>query len=100
MLYTLGDYDILITGDMSQRAERILLDVDPIPDIEVLVAGHHGAASSTSQLLLDETRPETVLISVGRNSYGHPSEATLSRIAQAGAEVYRTDQCGTITIRR
>ena len=100
VLYTLGDYDILITGDMSQRAERILLDVDPIPDIEVLVAGHHGAASSTSQLLLDETRPETVLISVGRNSYGHPSEATLSRIAQAGAEVYRTDQCGTITIRR
>ena len=64
------------------------------------MAGHHGADSSTSAALLELVNPETVAVSVGaENRYGHPAAETLERIAEIGAEVYRTDLQGTITIR-
>ena len=93
-------YDILVTGDLSEQAEYRLLSTHELPHAAVLVAGHHGAASSTSEALLRAVKPETVLISVGAdNRFGHPADETLRRIAKAGAAVYRTDLSGTITIR-
>ena len=65
-------------------------------DIEYLVAGHHGSKSSTSKELLDALTPETVCISVGSNSYGHPADETLRRLAEHGCTVYRTDLHGDI----
>lgn len=101
LLYSQGSYDILATGDMSSSAERMLLTENRLPNIEILVAGHHGAKTSTCNTLLEETRPETVLISAGKNNfYGHPAQSTLDRIEEFGAEVIRTDLCGNITIRR
>jgi len=101
LLYSQGSYDILTTGDMSASAERTLLKENRLPNIEILIAGHHGAATSTCDTLLEQTRPETVLISAGEhNIYGHPDQSTLDRIAEFGAEIVRTDLCGNITIRR
>jgi competence protein ComEC len=100
VLFTYGDYDALITGDMSIATEGLLLKNKAIPDLELLVAGHHGSKNSTGEALLEQTMPETVLISVGPNSYGHPTEETLERIEVIDAAIYRTDECGTITIRR
>lgn len=94
-----AEYDILVTGDRSANGELTLLSSWAIPAVDLLVAGHHGAETSTSNLLLEHTRPETVLICVGEdNSYGHPSPAALQRIEASGAEVLRTDLMGTITI--
>ena len=92
--------DILITGDLSEKQERALLQTHELPDLEVLVAGHHGAKTSTGEALLAQTAPDIVLISVGENRYGHPSPQVLARIKAAGAEVRRTDECGDITILR
>ena len=93
-------YDILMTGDLSEQAEYRLLSTHELPHAAVLVAGHHGAAASTSEALLRAVRPEAVLISVGAdNRFGHPSDETLRRIEKAGAAVFRTDLSGTITIR-
>ena len=93
-------YDILVTGDLSEQAEYRLLSTHALPRAAVLVAGHHGAASSTSEALLRAIRPEAVLISVGAdNRFGHPADETLRRIEKAGAAVFRTDLSGTITIR-
>ena len=63
------------------------------------MAGHHGSRYSNSFELVDCVRPETVIVSVGYNSYGHPSEDALSRLAITGAEVYRTDLNGNVTVR-
>lgn len=92
--------DILITGDLSQKQERALLQMHELPDLEVLVAGHHGAKTSTGEALLARTAPDVVLISVGENRYGHPSPQVLARVAAAGAQILRTDECGDITILR
>ena len=74
-------YDILVTGDLSEQAEYRLLSTHDLPHAAVLVAGHHGAATSTSEALLRAIRPEAVLISVGAdNRFGHPADETLRRI--------------------
>ncbi|MBE6927578.1 MAG: DNA internalization-related competence protein ComEC/Rec2 [Ruminococcaceae bacterium] len=99
-LMSLGEYDILITGDMSKDSEYRLLESHSIPPLEVLVAGHHGSKHSTSEILLERTRPAVVLISVGENRYGHPAAEVLSRIEQVGAAVFRTDENGDIFIVR
>ena len=99
VLFTAGEYDTLITGDMSRQTERLLLETHSLPDIELLVAGHHGAETSTGLPLLRVTRPEVVAISVGDNAYGHPAEQTLARIAGEGCRILRTDQSGTLIFR-
>ena len=92
--------DILITGDRSIHGEAKLLDSAQLPKLDALIAGHHGAAGSTGDALLAATSPSVVLISVGEdNSYGHPSQKTLDRIASWGIPVRRTDLEGTIIIR-
>lgn len=95
-----AEYDILITGDMDTAGELALLETKELPDLEVLIAGHHGSKYSTCEALLRETAPDTVIISVGENTYGHPAQEVLDRIAAIGAAVYRTDLDGTITITR
>lgn len=99
VLASRGDFDLLITGDANSFVESLLLKYDPLTDIEVLIAGHHGSASSTSELLLDALTPETCLIPVGYNTYGHPAAETLAHLAGRGIDIYRTDLMGNITIR-
>ncbi len=101
VLFDTEKCDILITGDRDGFGERSLLRNADIPEVDVLVAGHHGSKSSTCQELLDAVRPEIVCISAGEgNPYGHPAPELLERLADARCTVYRTDQNGTITIRR
>lgn len=99
-LMSFDECDILITGDMDIEAEGRLLRDYALPCAEVLIAGHHGSKYSTGMPLLEHTSPQLVLISVGENSYGHPTRQVLERIAAVGADVLRTDQNGDITITR
>ena len=93
--------DILITGDRSASGERELMREISLPDLEVLIVGHHGSRFSTSNALLELTSPEIAIISVGAdNAYGHPAEETLDRLRENGCEIYRTDQHGTVIFRR
>ena len=72
-----------------------------LPDVDILVAGHHGSAYSTTEELLDAVTPETLLISLCEdNNYGHPSPELLQRLKDRGCLVYRTDVHGTIQIGR
>ena len=96
VLASAGEQDLFITGDMDMATERILLQTWILPDIEVLVAGHHGSKYSTSNDLLDALTPETACISVGSNSYGHPADETMRRLAEHGCAIYRTDMQGSI----
>ena len=70
-LCSAGDFDALITGDMAGNTEKKLVERFDLPDIEVLVVGHHGSRYSSTDAFLQQVRPETAIISVGDNSYGH-----------------------------
>ncbi|MBQ3214981.1 MAG: DNA internalization-related competence protein ComEC/Rec2 [Oscillospiraceae bacterium] len=100
VLFSGGNCDILITGDMGTLGETLLLHEKRIPELTALVAGHHGSKFSTGERLLQETTPEYVFISVGDNSYGHPHPQVLERLERYGCAVYRTDRSGTIIFRR
>lgn len=92
-----GETSFLFTGDMERTAEADLLEAGCDLSATVLKVGHHGSETSTSYPFLREVLPEYAVISVGTgNSYGHPSEEVLSRLSDAGAAVYRTDQLGHI----
>lgn len=97
VLASTGRFDVLFTGDMGAQVEQLLLAHAQLPDIELLMVGHHGSKNATSQALLEAVRPELALISVGaHNYYGHPAPETLERLA--GCEIHRTDQEGSITV--
>ena len=97
-LASAGDFDLLITGDMSGSTEKKLVETYALPDIEVLVVSHHGSRYSSNIRFLKAVTPEAAVISVGDNNYGHPSEKTLQRLLAVGADIWRTDQQGTIRI--
>ncbi|MBR1841818.1 MAG: DNA internalization-related competence protein ComEC/Rec2 [Oscillospiraceae bacterium] len=98
-LITCGEFDTLVTGDMSALTEVALLEKHEIPDIECLIVGHHGSAGSTSERFLVETAPEIGIISCGAfNSYGHPSPETVTRLAEFGVSYYVTADEGNITV--
>ena len=97
-LFSQDNFDALITGDIPQYAEDRLVSEKAIPDIELLVAGHHGSKYSTSEYLLDSLKPETAVISVGENTYGHPTPEVLERLLSRGIDVFRTDTNGNIKV--
>lgn len=98
VLASTGDAQALITGDMGADVEQELLAHTDLPDLELLVVGHHGSKGATSPELLAVTRPETAFVSVGAgNRYGHPAHETMERLDEAGTEIYRTDLHGTLT---
>ena len=100
VLFQTENCDTLITGDMSAFRERQLVWRAELPDLEVLVVGHHGSKTSTSQELLNWCAPDVAIISVGAdNSYGHPSPEVLRRLTELGCVIYRTDQMGNIIYR-
>jgi len=100
ILFRHENCDILITGDRSDFGERMLLKTAEIPELDILVAGHHGSKYSTCEELLAATNPKIAVISVGQNPYGHPTQEVLNRFALIGCKVYRTDIHGNIILRR
>ncbi|MBI4090264.1 MAG: MBL fold metallo-hydrolase [Candidatus Kerfeldbacteria bacterium] len=94
-----GEVDILLTGDISSDVEQRLVATGVLPDVEVLKVPHHGSISSSSQEFLDALKPETAVISVGRNNrYGHPHPVVLRRLERRGIEVRRTDVDGDVVL--
>lgn len=92
-----GETNFLFTGDAEYDEETEILDSNYDISCDVLKVGHHGSSTSTSYRWLREASPKYAVISVGAdNDYGHPTEATLSRLRDAEITTYRTDMHGHI----
>lgn len=98
MKLSFGATSFLFTGDAERTEEQDLLNAGVNLQSTVLKVGHHGSDSSTSYPFLRAVAPQYAVISVGAgNSYGHPTEAVLSRLRDAGVTTFRTDMQGEIT---
>ena len=96
---TYGNTSFLFTGDAESDEEEEILNSGADLKSTVLKVGHHGSRTSTSYPFLREVMPQYAVISVEKgNSYGHPNEETLSKLSDAGVEVYRTDESGAIVM--
>lgn len=90
---------VLFTGDAEKGVEGEMLSRGGMGKITVLKVGHHGSHTASSARFLSSLSPRLAVISVGAgNSYGHPHPDTLKRLKDAGAEVLRTDEKGTIVL--
>lgn len=97
MKLTYGNTSFLFAGDAECEEEQEIISAGYDLSADVLKVGHHGSDTSTSYVWLREIMPEYAVISVGKdNSYGHPTEAALSRLRNADVQVYRTDLQGDI----
>lgn len=88
----------LLTGDAEFEIEQELIDLyDSSLDVDVLKVAHHGSKTATSSEYLSYVQPEYAVISVAyRKGWEFPHEEVLTNLKDVGAEVYRTDQLGTI----
>ncbi|WP_310604745.1 ComEC/Rec2 family competence protein [Anaerosporobacter sp.] len=91
-----GNNSFLFIGDCEAEAISDILENKQALDSDVLLCGHHGSKTSTTAELLDAVTPTYAVISVGNNSYGHPSDSTLSLLKKNKITTYRTDESGTI----
>lgn len=95
-----GNARILLEGDAQLAAEGEMA-AHEAPDLRaaVLKVGHHGSSTSSSPGFLAKVRPSVAIISVGSgNKFGQPATQTLDALRVVGAQVYRTDERGTVEI--
>ena len=91
-----SEFDALLLGDAEKEAQIRFLSITP--EVEVLKIAHQGSRDGTYEPLLRQASPELAVISVGKNSYGHPHACVLSLLKQLGIAVARTDLSGTIKV--
>jgi len=91
-----GESSFLFTGDLPSDQEMVLASQESNLNSQVLKVAHHGSKYSTGAEFLDKINPEKAVISVGKNSYGHPSQEVLDRLDKKGIKILRTDKIGDI----
>ena len=82
-------------GDMEDKEKEIINIYDI--DVDYIKVGHHGSNSSSTKEFIKYISPSEAIISVGKNSYGHPHKETLLTLEEQNVEIKRTDILGSIT---
>ena len=89
--------NLLFTGDITQKRERILMKEGADVQCQLLHVPHHGSGTSCTSAFINATEAKAAVISSGeRNRFGHPHQDTLLRLDEAGLSVFRTDLQGAI----
>ena len=91
---------ILLTGDISKRVEKNLLQLLKLPKMYMMSAPHHGSKTSSSKKFIQALDPDYVLISAGYLSrYKHPNKTVVRRYKSNLTQIIRSDQLGTVQFR-
>lgn len=88
----------LFTGDAEKASETDMVKAKQTLQADVIKVGHHGAKTSSNADFLKVVKPTYAVISVGKNSYGHPTKEVLDRFKSQKTTVYRTDKNGNVVI--
>lgn len=93
------DFGVMLMGDATSKIENKILIYDQNLKSDILKVGHHGSKYSSSLNFLNAVSPKAAIIEVGaKNRYGHPSEATLSRLKTSDTNIFRTDLNGDVKV--
>jgi competence protein ComEC len=96
LLASYGETDAFLAADAESNVTGPLRP----PPVEILKVAHHGSADEGLPALLTSIRPRIAVVSVGSdNTYGHPTPSTMAALeASPGADVYRTDEDGSVVV--
>ena len=90
-----GSFDALFPGDAPLLPS---FAGQAAGALEVLKVPHHGSRTGLVPSILELVHPAVAVISVGNNSFGHPSPEVVTTLTQIGARILRTDQTGDIEV--
>ena len=97
-----GARRLVLAGDVEHQIDPQLLAAGIARhdhDLDVLKVAHHGSGTATTDAFVEQMRPRVAVVSAGLgNPYGHPSPATVQRLSDSGARVFRTDIDGSVDI--
>ena len=99
IMFDFGNTSMLFTGDALEQSEREMLEAYSAKKLKAdfFQAGHHGASNANTVEFMKAVSPKIVAVSCGAgNKYGHPTKDALAAYAEVGAEVYRTDELGSM----
>lgn len=95
------EFEVLFTGDADREPQGVIMSLglnQKIPhNVDVLKVPHHGSKTGIDQGFLDWISPDTAVIQVGKNSYGHPHPDLLKQLS-AVDRIFRNDIHGDIEI--
>jgi competence protein ComEC len=93
------DVSIVLTGDIGRDTERAIADRFEPAGIRIIKVPHHGSLTSSSVGFLEKLLPRVAVFSVGRsNTFGHPAPEVVRRYHSIGAQIFRTDRDGAISL--
>jgi competence protein ComEC len=93
------DVSIVLAGDIGRAVEATLARDIPAAARRVIKVPHHGSLTSSTREFIDAMQPRIAIVSAGRaNRFGHPAPEVLERYRASGAEIFRTDRDGAITV--
>lgn len=94
-----GQTSFLLVGDAEKEAEEEIIKSGVELTANILKVGHHGSDTASSDIFLNNVRPQIAVIEVGKdNKFGLPSGRAIKRLERIGAKIYRTDYDGNIKL--
>jgi len=94
----LGEFDALLTGDIGPQVISKIIQTGKVRDVEYIKIPHHGSKNGLTKELLNAAIPEVAVISVGKNSFGHPHKEILDLLKEYDIQVKRTDENGDVEV--
>ena len=89
-------FKAIFTGDLELNISEDLFERDKIEPVDYIKISHHGSKNGTSEKLVQILKPNVAIISVGKNSYGHPNEEVINLLKKYNIKILRTDEIGDI----
>ena len=96
--YTQGRRAFLFPADISRKSENILIKERVKLAADVLLAPHHGSATSNSKQFITAVNPSLIVVSAGKTGQAHyPAPANLAFWKKQHIQTRITRNQGTIT---
>ena len=93
------DVSVVLTGDAGASTEGLITPLFAPAPIRIVKVPHHGSRTSSTVPFVRALAPRVAVVSVGRNNtFGHPAPEVIERYQSAGADVFRTDRDGAVTV--
>ena len=99
VLFTHGDKNYLLTGDLEAEGEASLVESNALPEVELFKAGHHGSYTASTDTLLSVIKPKIVCVcccagaieyTKTKNDHTFPAQEFIDRVAPYTSRVYVT----------
>jgi len=98
-LLSYGTFDVLLTGDADRSVQdEFMNEISQDNPIEILKVPHHGSKTGLLDTFFDRLHTNVAVISVGKNSYGHPADEILKKLQERNIAIHRTDTEGDIEV--